>query len=472
MATVITSECINCGACEPECPNTAIYQGGVEWELNGTMHAAIAQDIFYIVPDKCTECVGFFDHEACAAVCPVDCCVPDPNIPETEDVLIARAKALHPDQAFTADFPSRFRKEGAAGAPAETTAAPTIAATAPPAPSPAAATPPPAPPAAPAVAAPAAAPSAAARVEKKLAPPKPAAPTPAREIKPKVFPGELPCSFEEAMARLGTVRPDTPAGVKLFAAAAQPFLGALPHAQKKNLEAAVGDPHYFTTAGATGLNILHNMILYPLIIAAIGALLLDREVFSKQLNGLIILGVGIAALEMVLRLREGVLHALPMDRWVYRGTWYAAPLIPLLSPLTRKLAPTATQGTIPVDGFRGDVFEDKIERERRYGEVYSLKEEGNGFLLRVEFPRRVPQSAMKDELGIPDDMPDYDYDLSFRNGHFVVKGSIVDKNLRKLAAVSPAFPPDFTTNVELPKPVSGFKHRVRDKTLEVVLVRR
>src|SRR5437773_2756600 len=32
MATMITSECINCGACEPECPNTAIYQGGVEWQ--------------------------------------------------------------------------------------------------------------------------------------------------------------------------------------------------------------------------------------------------------------------------------------------------------------------------------------------------------------------------------------------------------------------------------------------------------
>ena len=27
MATMITSECINCGACEPECPNNAISQG-------------------------------------------------------------------------------------------------------------------------------------------------------------------------------------------------------------------------------------------------------------------------------------------------------------------------------------------------------------------------------------------------------------------------------------------------------------
>ncbi|HMP93591.1 MAG TPA: 4Fe-4S binding protein, partial [Phnomibacter sp.] len=31
MAIKITDECINCGACEPKCPNNAIYEGGVEW---------------------------------------------------------------------------------------------------------------------------------------------------------------------------------------------------------------------------------------------------------------------------------------------------------------------------------------------------------------------------------------------------------------------------------------------------------
>jgi ferredoxin len=129
MATVITEECINCGACEPECPNTAIYQGGVEWELDGVKHPAISNAIFYIVPDKCTECVGFYDHEACAAVCPVDCCIPDPKIPETEDVLIARARKLHPDQDFGAAFPSRFRKEdGEAPAAAPKPPAPASAA--------------------------------------------------------------------------------------------------------------------------------------------------------------------------------------------------------------------------------------------------------------------------------------------------------------------------------------------------------
>ena len=35
MAIMITDECINCGACEPECPNTAIYEGGVSWTFAG-----------------------------------------------------------------------------------------------------------------------------------------------------------------------------------------------------------------------------------------------------------------------------------------------------------------------------------------------------------------------------------------------------------------------------------------------------
>jgi ferredoxin len=112
MATVITEECINCGACEPECPNTAIYVGGAQWELGGAMHDALSTDLYYIVPEKCTECVGHFEKEQCAAVCPVDCCIPDPNHVETEEVLFERAKKLHSDRTFAELSPatSRFRK--------------------------------------------------------------------------------------------------------------------------------------------------------------------------------------------------------------------------------------------------------------------------------------------------------------------------------------------------------------------------
>jgi len=97
LATMITSDCINCGACEPECPNNAITQG---------------EDIYVIDPLLCTECVGFHDYEACAAVCPADCCVTDPNNVETEDALIGRARTIHADTSFGDQFESRFRKGG------------------------------------------------------------------------------------------------------------------------------------------------------------------------------------------------------------------------------------------------------------------------------------------------------------------------------------------------------------------------
>ena len=83
MALMITDECINCDVCEPECPNNAISQG---------------EDIYVIDPLLCTECVGFHDYEACAAVCPVDVCITDPNNIETEEALIARARQIHPTE--------------------------------------------------------------------------------------------------------------------------------------------------------------------------------------------------------------------------------------------------------------------------------------------------------------------------------------------------------------------------------------
>lgn len=113
MAIIITDECINCGACEPECPNTAIYEGAEDWNysegttLHGTItingesiEAATAQEpvsdeYYFIVADKCTECKGFHEEPQCAAVCPVDCCVPDEDRVETEEELLAKQRWLH-----------------------------------------------------------------------------------------------------------------------------------------------------------------------------------------------------------------------------------------------------------------------------------------------------------------------------------------------------------------------------------------
>ena len=67
MAYLITEECTSCGACVEDCPNQAISEG----------------DLAYVIdPEKCTECVGFYDEPQCVSVCPVECVVPDPAHPK------------------------------------------------------------------------------------------------------------------------------------------------------------------------------------------------------------------------------------------------------------------------------------------------------------------------------------------------------------------------------------------------------
>jgi ferredoxin len=99
MAIKITDECINCGACEPECPNNAIKGSYVLMDgslvTSDQRFTPVAVDTYYITPNKCTECQGFHEEPQCAAVCPVDCCVPDEMYRETVDELLAKKEKLH-----------------------------------------------------------------------------------------------------------------------------------------------------------------------------------------------------------------------------------------------------------------------------------------------------------------------------------------------------------------------------------------
>lgn len=83
MAYYITSDCINCGACEPECPNVAISEGDSVYEID---------------PDNCTQCIGHYESSRCAEVCPVDSCLPDPNHAESREQLVEKFKKLNPDK--------------------------------------------------------------------------------------------------------------------------------------------------------------------------------------------------------------------------------------------------------------------------------------------------------------------------------------------------------------------------------------
>ena len=104
MAIKITDDCINCGACEPECPNNAIYEADILWKMSdGTTvddhlersDGGFSDEFYYIATDKCTECIGFHEEPQCAAVCPVDCCVDDEDNVENEQELLAKKESLH-----------------------------------------------------------------------------------------------------------------------------------------------------------------------------------------------------------------------------------------------------------------------------------------------------------------------------------------------------------------------------------------
>jgi len=116
MAIIITDECINCGTCEPECPNNAIYESAEDWRYkdgtniignvvlpNGNAVNAdednepLSDEYYFIIPDKCTECKGFHNEPQCSAVCPVDCCIPDENHEENEAQLLSKKEFLHKD---------------------------------------------------------------------------------------------------------------------------------------------------------------------------------------------------------------------------------------------------------------------------------------------------------------------------------------------------------------------------------------
>ena len=79
MAYLINEDCINCGACEPECPNEAISDGDPVYTIN---------------PDLCTECVGYHDEPQCISVCPVNCIEVNPDYKETKEQLLKKNESM------------------------------------------------------------------------------------------------------------------------------------------------------------------------------------------------------------------------------------------------------------------------------------------------------------------------------------------------------------------------------------------
>jgi hypothetical protein len=291
---------------------------------------------------------------------------------------------------------------------------------------------------------------------------------------PKNFAGELPQDYETILASLGSARRKRTGGLALIPlsllAAGQGILGALPGQMKRRIEEAVADTRFFSAQLATAANVFLNLFLYS-IIGMVIAIASGKGFFTSDGRWWLALGVIAGFAEAAWRLRESFFRGVPLDETPLRAAIYGPLVLPLGAVVLGLAGRRGTQSGVGFDGFYAgqEHFDDKVERARRYGEVYKLEDRDDAYLLRLEFPTRVPPSSLRDHLSLPDEMPDYDYELSVQGGSFVVRGRVADEQVRKMTGVAPAFPSEFTTRVPLAAAVAGFRHRYRDKVLEVVL---
>jgi hypothetical protein len=251
----------------------------------------------------------------------------------------------------------------------------------------------------------------------------------------------------------------------------QGVLGALGAASQRRIDAAVADRRFFDPQFATAANVFLNFVLYPTVILAAVVASGRVDLFSLGVHKWIFLGVALAAAEATWRMRESFFGGVPFGEAPIRAACYAPAVWPLGKLVLALAGPRGAENTVGFDGFYGgrEHFDEKLERDRRYGSIYRVIDRDDAYILRLEFPRRLPPSSLADELRLPPEMPDNEYDLALQDGAFVVHGRVTDPQVRKLTGVAPAFPPEFTTRVPLRDRVSGFRHRYRDKTLEVIL---
>jgi hypothetical protein len=145
----------------------------------------------------------------------------------------------------------------------------------------------------------------------------------------------------------------------------------------------------------------------------------------------------------------------------------------LLGPLSGRLTSDRADSrrSVAFDGYRSDLYDEKRERDRRYGTVYSVTEAENAYIVSLEFPRRLPISALRNVWNLRDEMPDYGYDLKLEPAAMIIRAGVPGEASRRLAYVSPSFPADFFTRIEFEHPVLGFSHRLDQKVLTIVVLK-
>ena len=287
----------------------------------------------------------------------------------------------------------------------------------------------------------------------------------------KHFPGELEADFDAVLASVSA----SPVGIEQGAVEiafwlAEPILGAMPVRVKAQLEEAVGSGQGNQRIRSTALNLILNLILYPAILTAFAVAVLGDRLFSQSTGGWIMLGVLIASAEAAWRLREGVIHAKPAGELTYRGCWYGLGLARIGSMLARAMGVVRKQSTRRHStGSRAPCMKTKPSAIAATG-PFTRRRVCQRVPGSARMPRKLPPSSLKGLWNLPDEMPDYDYNIVLGDNVLAINASVRGKTIRRLSYVSSASRP-ISRPESVGKPVGAFKHRMRDKLLEVVVLK-
>jgi ferredoxin len=115
--------------------------------------------------------------------------------------------------------------------------------------------------------------------------------------------------------------------------------------------------------------------------------------------------------------------------------------------------------------------EDQWERMKRYGMASKLTDEEDRYIWKFDMPAKVPEHELKYKWGLPDEMPDYSYEVTVKGKHVFLKAKCNDEKIRKLSGWMNSFPVMFYKELNTEAPIKDHKEKYdpETKTLTITL---
>lgn len=124
---------------------------------------------------------------------------------------------------------------------------------------------------------------------------------------------------------------------------------------------------------------------------------------------------------------------------------------------------------------RWERFKDKQDSRweimKRYGMAATVTEKSDRYLIKVEFPATTPIHITKFKMGLPDQMPDYDWNAELNPDHneLIVNGKMADPHIKLLCGKINSLPDRFRRTFRFDHKVEVVRKAYRNKVLSVEL---